>query len=100
MALSDPSLTGVSSFSLISGCQNNGQIALNPKPDQSVIKTNRRFKRYNLCVEIAELENSAKEMLSGAPPVGYWVAWTIQRSIENPHKGLQKTSFKPVSNCE
>ena len=73
---------------------------MNPKPDQSVIKTNGRFKRYNLDAEITEPENAAKELLSGDLPVRCGAAWTIQPSIENPYKGLQKTSFKPVSNCE
>ena len=100
MALSDPSLTGVSSFSLISGCQKGGQIGSNPKPNQSVFKTNRRFKRYNLVTETVEPENAAKEMLSGDLPVRCGAEWAIQPSIENPNKGLQKTSIKPVPNCE
>ena len=73
---------------------------MNPKPDQSVIKTNGRFKRYNLNTEFAKPENAAREMLSGDLPIRYRAERAIQPSIENPNKGLQKTSTKPVPNCE
>ena len=65
-----------------------------------MIKTNKRFKRYNLVTENAEPENAAKEMLSGDLPVRCRADWAIQPSIENPNKGLQNTSIKPVPNCE
>jgi hypothetical protein len=73
---------------------------LNPKPNQSVFKTNGRFKRYNLTAGNAELKNAVSHSLSGVPPIGLGAAWAIQPSIENPNKGLQKTSIKPVPNCE
>jgi len=53
-----------------------------------------------LVTENAEPENAAKEMLSGDLPVRCGAEWAIQPSIENPNKGLQKTSIKPVPNCE
>ena len=73
---------------------------MNPKPDQSVFKTNGRFKRYNLTAGIAELKNVVSHKLSGVRPIRLGAEWAIQPSIENPNKGLQKTLIKPVPNCE
>ena len=50
---------------------------MNPKPDQSVIKTNRRFKRYNLTAGIAELNNAVSHRLSGVLPIRLGAALAI-----------------------
>ena len=74
---------------------------MNPKPDQSVIKTNGRFKRYNLDAEITEPENAAKELLSGDLPVRCGAGWAFSHQSKTRIKGCkrpQSSRYQIVSN--